>query len=247
MTEVSVVLAFRNRADRIERALRSLSYLDRCGYELIAVDGESTDASPQLVQAYEPEWLLNAPPRGVYEAWNLALSYCSQEWVLFLNSDDVFMEAVDLLVREAESTETFAVFGTAKHVAANGQERELGFDFLARNESLRLLMLARGTFPFNAAVYRTSTLREYGGFDCGLTYLADRELVQRILADGRNFDYRADLNVYKYLLSEDSLTMSGSTIPVTGDLHSWAAKAQYPGKLVLEGLSLVNRLRRTGK
>src|SRR5258708_5815918 len=85
--------------DETIRSVTAQSFSDR---EYIVVDGGSSDASPDVIgtHASEIDRILNGPDRGIYDAMNKGVALSRGEWVLFLNSGDMF-EAPDVLERVA--------------------------------------------------------------------------------------------------------------------------------------------------
>ncbi|MGH8461366.1 MAG: glycosyltransferase family 2 protein [Stenotrophobium sp.] len=85
-----------NEADRIEPCLRSVhGWCD----ELLVIDSGSTDATVEIAQryatrVYETDWPGFGPQR------NRALSYCTGEWVMTLDADEV---VTDELRREIDA------------------------------------------------------------------------------------------------------------------------------------------------
>ena len=91
---VSVILPFRNAAETIGRALRSLQCQSLREIEVLAVDDRSTDAGPALVRSFQAEdsrvrlFESNAP-HGVVAAINTAWPLCRASMIARMDADDV--------------------------------------------------------------------------------------------------------------------------------------------------------------
>lgn len=87
---VSVAVIAYNRTNTIERCLSSLSSLDYPGdkYEVVVVDGGSTDGTSQLLQKF-PVTLIVDPRRCRGSARNTAVMNCKGEIIAFTDADCV--------------------------------------------------------------------------------------------------------------------------------------------------------------
>lgn len=89
MPRVSIVLPNYNRADTIERAVRSVIAQSHGDWELHVVDDGSTDDSLDRVAGLDPRIVVHRQDhRGVAHARNRGLSASRGEHIAFLDSDD---------------------------------------------------------------------------------------------------------------------------------------------------------------
>ena len=99
-----------NEADRIEQCLQSVAgWVD----ELLVIDSGSTDGTLEIARRYtdriyETDWPGYGPQR------NRALNWCTHDWVLSLDADEVVTEAlreeVDKVLSEADLSDNFLKF-----------------------------------------------------------------------------------------------------------------------------------------
>lgn len=89
MPRVSLIIATHDRAQLLERALRSVLAQTRRPDEVIVVDDGSGDETAALVRERHP-WvaLLEQPHRGVSAARNRGIEAATGDWVAILDSDD---------------------------------------------------------------------------------------------------------------------------------------------------------------
>ena len=112
---ISVVLATRNRADLLQRALRSLFAQTHAAWQLVVVDDGSTDDTPDVLAAIDDARVLRLRTEGVGAAGarNAALAHATGEWVAFLDDDNVmdagWLHAVAVFA--ARTPDAQAVFG----------------------------------------------------------------------------------------------------------------------------------------
>lgn len=89
---LSIIVATYNSSATLRACLDSLPPQEAVAYELLVVDGGSSDATVAIAQGYAPTVLLSEADRGIGDAWNKALARAQGEVVAFLNSDDAVPE-----------------------------------------------------------------------------------------------------------------------------------------------------------
>jgi glycosyltransferase involved in cell wall biosynthesis len=92
---VDVIIPVRNRAQLISACLDSVHAQTLQPHAVIVVDDGSSDATPQIIEAYAARWpalrLIRSVPRGVSHARNIGLGASRAPFVAFLDSDDVWL------------------------------------------------------------------------------------------------------------------------------------------------------------
>ncbi|SPM43070.1 Glycosyltransferase, GT2 family [Mycobacterium numidiamassiliense] len=101
----SIIVPALNVASTLSDCLDSLVQQTWTDFELVLVDGGSTDGTLDIADTVAPELgarmiLDSRPDRGAYDAMNRGTSLATGTWVLFLGADDTFYEA-DTLARVA--------------------------------------------------------------------------------------------------------------------------------------------------
>ncbi len=88
----SIIIATYNAEKYLLRALASINSQRYPNYEIIVQDGNSSDATVNLLEKYFPagSWR-SEKDTGIYDAWNKALDRASGDWAIFLGADDCFM------------------------------------------------------------------------------------------------------------------------------------------------------------
>lgn len=92
--KISVVIPVHNRPDQLYQAVESVLKQTYQSFELIVVNDGSTvsqDRTQGLVLEQGHHWV-DQPHRGVSAARNRGISEASQEWIAFLDSDDLWRE-----------------------------------------------------------------------------------------------------------------------------------------------------------
>jgi glycosyltransferase involved in cell wall biosynthesis len=87
---VSAVLIVRNGARFLERALESVRAQSYRRFEIIVVDGGSTDGSVALARARDDVRLVFQQRTGIAEAYNTGIDAARGEFIAFLSYDDLW-------------------------------------------------------------------------------------------------------------------------------------------------------------
>ena len=88
----SIIIATLNNQDTIEKNLDSIKKQKFFDYEIIIIDGGSTDKTLEIIKKYNFKKILvkTQEGRGVYNAFNEGINNASNEIIVILNADDFF-------------------------------------------------------------------------------------------------------------------------------------------------------------
>jgi len=180
---VSVVIPTRNRRTLLARALRTVLAQHDVNLEVVVVDEASEDGTADLVRGLSDprvELVRHDAPKGVAAARNSGLARARAPWVAFLDDDDLWAPTKLALQLQA---------------AANVEAGWVCVGSVVVDEALRIVS---GTRPppshelpeilsFNLVpgvgsgpMVRTELARSVGGFDTGLSILADWDMWIRL-------------------------------------------------------------------
>ena len=90
--KVTVVIPCYNDGDFIEETLNSVLKQTFQVFQIIIVDNLSTDGSKEFLNKNKNLYhkLSRKRDKGIYDGMNKAINLCDGEWILFLNSGDMF-------------------------------------------------------------------------------------------------------------------------------------------------------------
>lgn len=171
--KVSVITVTFNAKATVERTLRSVFEQEDVLTEVVVIDGASTDGTLDVLNRHRDRigYLCSEPDRGIYDAMNKGVRKATGDYLLFMNSGDVFVDNSSLkkLVEYAGESSESVVFGGWAVDSGAGSER------------LRYPDLSNGLFNHQATLYSRSIHSWHGGYACvpGLTaadYLFFRSL-----------------------------------------------------------------------
>lgn len=89
MPTVSVLLPVYNAERTLKTALASLLRQTFSDFEIIAVDDGSTDASPQILDAFDRVTAVHLPHVGLVAALNAGVQLCRGEFIARMDADDI--------------------------------------------------------------------------------------------------------------------------------------------------------------
>jgi glycosyltransferase involved in cell wall biosynthesis len=167
---VSVVIPLFNAERYVEQALRSVRSQTIRDIETIVIDDGSTDQSAPLVAQIarsDPRVVLNSfGNSGVADARNRGLAMAEGRYIAFLDPDDLWYD--EKLARQIavfESEPDMVVVGSLMHyLGANGRVFGATAQTPTKIDRGQVAHGLLSPFPISSALFRTSTVREVGGF-----------------------------------------------------------------------------------
>lgn len=195
---VSVVVCTYNRADALSRCLDSLRVQDRKDFEIIVVDGPSTDGTDKVLAKYNNVKVVRQETlKGLSNARNLGIGAAKGEIVAFLDDDAI--------AQPGWLSSIVAPFGDKDVSGAGGKVVQLASDHVQfMNGTVSMYGRSKPVHPapqrhydpagkiFNNVMgtnmaFRRATLERLGGFDERYSYFFDETdlAVRAILAGGK--------------------------------------------------------------
>ena len=167
--DLSIVLPTCNRATLLERTLAAIWSTTSCNYQIIVVDGASTDATPAVLSEAQADFgdrlrVLREDARsGFTKATNLGFRAATGRNLLWLNDDARPLPgALDMAVQQMDSSpENVGLLALFHHYAG---VRNIAYELAHRGRTYRLLHV-RGTLYANFALGRRPTFEQVDYFD----------------------------------------------------------------------------------
>ncbi len=209
---ISVVIPSYNGAAYLEACLRSLQRQTYKNAEILVIDNASQDSSIEIIKTVAPEAiiLIQSSNRGFAGGVNAGIQAARGEWIAVLNNDteaapdwleqcvsamSKHPEAAFLACRVLDSTDRNVIYSAGDCVLRGGIGYRRG---QSRRDSARDQRDIEICAPCGcAAIYRTSVIQAFGGFDEHFfAYLEDVELGLRLRAAGQRGFYVAQAVVF---------------------------------------------------
>lgn len=164
---ISVVTLSFNQAPFLERALLSVLAQQGGRIEYIVVDAGSTDGSRDIIARYRHRLaqVILEPDQGPADGLNKGLARATGDIFYYLNADDevcpgALAQAADVFARRPQID---VVYGNG--LIIDGQDRVLRPAFSAARVTGPLCALGLAVVVQQATFFRTSALRQIGGFN----------------------------------------------------------------------------------
>ena len=89
----SIITATYNSQKYLEKTLQSLLKQNYQNFELIVIDGLSTDKTIRIINKYKKivNYLVSEKDKGIYDAFNKGIRKAKGKYIVMVNSDDILM------------------------------------------------------------------------------------------------------------------------------------------------------------
>lgn len=89
--KISIIIATYNSEKVIENCIKSIINQTSNKFEVIIIDGDSTDNTNNIIAKYKEyiSFYVSEPDEGIYDAWNKGLVNSNSDWIMFVGSDDL--------------------------------------------------------------------------------------------------------------------------------------------------------------
>jgi cellulose synthase/poly-beta-1,6-N-acetylglucosamine synthase-like glycosyltransferase len=219
LTSVSLVVPTLNEASGITALLESIHAQTYPISQVVIADGGSTDGTRELVAADPRVVLVDNPRRHAAAGRNIALEFCSAEWVLFTDGD--CRPKRDWAARLMAARNGADVVGVGGRLMAEPRtvfERVCAQTLLGailRHEAGSRPVVTKGLggalVTANCA-YRRDILQRVGGFDERFSNFGeDIDLMFRVL----------DLQAGTLLHTADAVVIGDMPATLTATVHKW--------------------------
>ncbi len=108
LPKVSIICVTYNAATTLPRLLKSVEQYKSADTELVIMDGNSTDNTPDILKQNEHliDFWQSESDKGIYEAMNKAVTYTKGQWVIFMGADDELAEGFSNMVSTLKDVDT---------------------------------------------------------------------------------------------------------------------------------------------
>ncbi len=169
---LSVITVNLNNKEGLIKTLRSVFQQTYKSYELILIDGGSTDGSVDVIVENEEQisYWVSEKDRGIYHAMNKGIAMARGEYCYFLNSGDYLVN--DTLFEDVFKLNINAdiVSGNVLKIRNNGKHRTI-----RPHDVPTLLKLCIHSLPHQASFIRRTLFKEIGVYNESYRIVSDFE------------------------------------------------------------------------
>ena len=188
---ISVIIPLYNKGPYVKRAIQSVFNQSIQDFEIIVVEGGSTDNGPEVVRTFkDPRFLvIHQVEKGVSAARNEGVQAARSDFIAFLDADDEWMPTFIETVLRLKDTypKAGAYFTAIKEIGPNNDEISPthscvpveGWEGLIPNYFQELVNGSPLYYPSSLALSK-GVFFDNGGFTTGAAWGEDQDLCGRI-------------------------------------------------------------------
>lgn len=189
--KISVVVPSFNQAVYLEETLLSIINQSYSNFELIVIDGGSSDDSIEIIKKYSDNiaFWVSEKDNGQTHAINKGFKIAKGDLVCWMNSDDVFCEDAFLNIAElyCKYPDVDVFYGDKVHIDYKGNEL-----FIQRYAPYRVYTFANDKMAMcnQACFWKRSVFERIGFLDESIQFAMDLEYFVRMGMKGLSFLHR---------------------------------------------------------
>ena len=151
----SIVTINYNNAEGLRRTIQSVVSQTFVDYEYVIIDGGSTDGSVDVIKEYENKisYWVSEKDGGIYNAMNKGVKVAHGEYLIFMNSGDVFYS--NRVLEEIEFSQRIDDIIVGRVLTDDGNE------FMYQPQQLTMYFLYSSTIPHQGAFIKRKLLEKY--------------------------------------------------------------------------------------
>ena len=176
--KVSIITVTYNCELLIEETLLSSMGQTYDNKEIIVIDGMSTDGTLSIIRRHESQidLFISEKDDGIFDAMNKGIERASGEWIIFMNSGDLFVSKNTLSELTELLTNLKCAVIYAPHILRFRKHERLVVDIPFFNQEGRYRTMG---FSHQSCLVRVSLAQKYL-FKRGLSFAADFHMLWRI-------------------------------------------------------------------
>ena len=112
MSKLSIITINYNDKEGLKKTIESVINQTWQDFEFIVIDGGSTDGGKEIIEQYTSkiDYWVSEPDKGIYNAMNKGIRAATGDFVLFLNSRDIFYNNEVLLNADSLISNDFGIY-----------------------------------------------------------------------------------------------------------------------------------------
>ena len=194
--KISVITITYNNLFGLRRTCNSVLSQTCRDFEWVVIDGNSKDGSKEYLESLsqQPDFWVSEPDSGIYNAMNKGIAHSQGEYLIFMNSGDIFYDEYVVQHALEKWVDADIVYGDAMFCEKDG-ERMVHYP-----DEFMLYDFWRSYTPCHQASFiRATLLRDNGGYDESYKITADYSKWIEWKLENRSFRH-IDVVVCRYYL-----------------------------------------------
>jgi len=193
MPSLSIITINLNNALGLLKTVESVVSQTFTDYEYIIIDGGSTDGSVEVIAEYADRitYWVSEPDNGIYSAMNKGIAQANGEWVIFMNSGDVFRnyEVLANIFNRNIAAHMQILYGNALVKGLN--------KILNPPATITKSFFLTGTICHQSLFARRELFDRVGNFRSNYAIISDRDWLLRVCISKNHFTYiNLDISIW---------------------------------------------------
>lgn len=173
--KISIITINYNNAEGLQRTLESIKIQKYKNYELLLIDGNSTDNSVEIIEKFGYKYV-SEPDNGPFDAMNKGIKKATGDYCIFMNSGDSFYdETVLTQFVTAQPTKDIYTGIAAEHLCGNIHNWTPAIE-----EELSMRFFYRHTLSHQASFIKTSVIKS-NLYDTKFKIVSDWKFFMKVL------------------------------------------------------------------
>lgn len=206
---VSIVIANYNYGKYLSSALNSIVNQDCDDYEIIVIDGGSTDNSIDIIKQYEPHiaYWISEPDGGQSNAFNKGFNKANGVFITWLNADDILLPGTISAVKNKLEANPIADWATGNFIRFIDSSKLISQAKWGPHRLPSWMQSPQKPIPVfgPTSFWRKSVYDKIGPIDESLNYTMDIEYWSRLVQHGY-LQVRVNHDCWAFRMHEDSKT-----------------------------------------
>jgi len=181
---ISIIVVTYQAAETLQACIDSVWAQTDLNKELIVIDGASTDATLEIIEANKNKisYFVSEPDAGIYDAMNKGIKQAKGDYLYFLGADDILLPKLHLLTTKMKGVNTI-YYGDVRY-------KNAGIRYGGNFTPWKLVVK---NICHQSIFYPASVFKKYN-YSLQYPLLADYYLNLQLMADkGFKFEYLKEL------------------------------------------------------
>lgn len=224
LPKISVITINLNNAEGLKKTIESVARQTYTPLEYIVIDGGSTDGSAELIKKCTTSisYSISEKDNGIYNAMNKGIRHATGEYIMFLNSGDVFSDNEIVSQLSSEANNKDIVYGDLLFLSKSDKRvvrypGNLNFNFFVTDHN---------SLPHCGTLIRKSLFNLVGLYNEELTIVSDWEFF--LLAINRyNVSYK-HVPIIAVDFNLDGISSQSSSFQIVSKERSLVLEKYFP-------------------
>ena len=191
--KLSIITVNLNNAAGLRKTIESVISQTFTDYEYLIIDGGSTDGSLDIIKEFADRmsYWVSEPDGGIYNAMNKGIAWATGDWIIFMNSGDVFrnIEVLENVFNRNIEAKTQILYGNTLVKGLN--------KLVEPPAKITKDFFLTGTICHQSLFARRDLFDRIGNFNYTYKIISDKEWLLHVYISKNHFTYlNLDISIW---------------------------------------------------